>query len=422
MPPFYLLISLTLKWTDFWGSGHIATHIIGEGGSGRIFEAAEDGEDIRAIKWLDPAKMTKEKIKRFKNELQFCFRNKHPNILTISDYGIFIKDESSSPFYVMPLYDGSLRDLLKSGIAPDKVLAYFAQILDGVEAAHIQGVVHRDLKPENILYSTADDRLIIADFGVAHFEEEELHTAVETKDSTRLANFQYAAPEQRSRSHEVDQHADIYALGLILNEMFTGEVPSGTGYNTIVRVAPDYEYLDSMVEEMIRQSTQERIHSVEEIKNQLIGRKNEFITRQRISELNDTVVPVTKLDDPLIADPPRLVNFDWDRGILTLFFQRAVNENWVWALQNMGSHSSLMGKGPEYFKIQGEKAIIDATESEVQKIIDYFNGWLPQVNRVYEQRIRREKVQAEEKQRKELEQQVKAQEARQRVLKNTKIS
>jgi serine/threonine protein kinase len=282
--------------------------------------------------------------------------------------------------------------------------------------------VHRDLKPENILYTAGEDRLVIADFGIARFEEDELYTAVETKDLARLANFQYAAPEQRSRGSEPDQRADIYALGLILNEIFTGEVPSGTGYKTIARVASDFEYLDSMVEEMMRQSPEDRIDSIEKIKNQLIGRKNEFITRQKVSELKDTVVPITELDDPLIADPPRLVNFDWDRGILTLVFQRPVNEKWVWALQNMGSHTSLLGKGPEAFKIHEDKAVIDAAESQVQKIIDYFNDWLPAANRVYEQRIRREKEQTEEKQRKELERQIAEQEARQRVLKNIKLT
>jgi serine/threonine protein kinase len=401
---------------------YTATHIIGEGGSGRIFEASDDTGGICAIKWLDPAKATKEKVKRFKNELQFCLRNRHPHILTIIDHGVLIKGEDNSPFYVMPLYDGSLRDLLKAGISRSKVLNYFAQILDGVEAAHIQGVVHRDLKPENILYAAGDDRLVIADFGIARFEEDELYTAVETKDSARLANFQYAAPEQRSRGAEPDQRADIYALGLILNEMFTGEVPSGTGYKTIAKVASDYEYLDSMVEEMMRQSPEDRIDSIEKIKNQLIGRKNEFITRQKVSELKDTVVPITELDDPLIADPPRLVNFDWDRGILTLVFQRPVSEKWVWALQNMGGHTSLMGKGPGAFKIHGDKAVIEAAENQVQKIIDYFNDWLPVANRVYEQRIRREKEQAEEKQRKELERQIAEQEARQRVLKNIKLT
>lgn len=401
---------------------YTATHIIGEGGSGRIFEASDDTGGIYAIKWLDQVKATKEKVKRFKNELHFCLRNQHPHILTILDHGVFIKGESNSPFYVMPLYDGSLRDVLKAGISPDKVLNYFAQILDGVEAAHIHGVVHRDLKPENILYAAGDDLLVIADFGIARFQEDELYTAVETKDSARLANFQYAAPEQRSRGTEPDQHADIYALGLILNEMFTGEVPSGTGYKTIVKVASDYEYLDSIVEEMLRQSPEERIDSIEKIKNQLIGRKNEFITRQRMSELKDTVVPVTELDDPLIADPPRLVNFDWDRGRLTLFFQRSVNEKWVWALQNLGSHTALLGKGPEAFHIYENRAVIGATENEVQQIIDYFKDWLPKANRVYEERIRMEKKQAEEEQRKELERQIAEQEARQRVLKNIKLT
>jgi serine/threonine protein kinase len=316
---------------------YTATYIIGEGGSGRIFEAIDDVGNTYAIKWLEPVKATKEKVKRFKNELHFCLKNQHPHILTILDHGIFIKGENNSPFYVMPLYDGSLRDLLKAGISPDKVLSYFAQILDGLEAAHFHGVVHRDLKPENILYAAGDDRLVIADFGIARFQEDELYTAVKTKDSARLANFQYAAPEQRSQGAEPDERADVYALGLILNEMFTGEVISGTGYKTIAKVASNYEYLDSMVEEMLRQSPEERINSIEKIKNQLIGRKNEFITRQKMSELNDTVIPVTELDDPLIADPPRLVNFDWNQGILLLFFQRPINEKWAWALRHMGA-------------------------------------------------------------------------------------
>jgi serine/threonine protein kinase len=401
---------------------YTANHVIGEGGSGRIFEAFDDTGSKYAIKRLDPIKVTKDKVKRFKNELHFCLKNQHPNILTIVDHGVFIKGEDNSPFYVMPLYDGSLRDVLKAGISPDKVLNYLAQILDGVEAAHIQGVVHRDMKPENILYAANGDLLVVADFGIARFQEDELYTAVKTKDSARLANFQYAAPEQRSYGTEADQRADIYAIGLILNEMFTGEVPSGTGYKTIVKVAPDYEYLDSMIEEMLRQSPEERIHTIEEIKNQLIGRKSEFITRQKMSELKGTVIPITELDDPLIADPPRLVNFDWDKGTLTLFFQQPVDEKWVWALQNIGSRTYVAGKGPEAFRIRGDRAVISATESEVQKVIHYFKEWVPRANRVYEERIRREKAEEEEKQRKELKRQVLEQEARQRVLKNVKLN
>jgi len=71
----------------------------------------------------------------------------------------------------MPRYDGSLRDLMHEG-SPERVLPLFSQILDGVEAAHLQRVVHRDLKPENILYDRGNGRLAIADFGIAHFSEE----------------------------------------------------------------------------------------------------------------------------------------------------------------------------------------------------------------------------------------------------------
>ncbi len=400
---------------------YTATEIIGEGGSGCIYKSSDESGNTWAVKHLASEKATQEKVKRFKNELQFCLKNQHRNIVTVIDHGILKDTQKTSPFYVMPLYKGSLRDLLNSGIPPSKALSYFAQLLDGIEAAHLQKVVHRDLKPENVLYNSGTGILSIADFGIARFEEDELFTAVETKDDTRLANFQYAAPEQRGRGLPVDYHADIYALGLILNEMFTGEVPYGTGYKTISSLASDYEYLDKLVSDMLRQSPGDRPSSIEEVKNQLISHQNEFVTYQRITELKEAVVPVTDIDDPLVIDPPRLARIDWDQGVLTLILHRPVNAGWKWALHNMGSHSSLMGKGPERFSVSEDKVTIDAQEREVQEVINYFKSWLPQVNRVYEERIRRYKQDADEKQRQELHRLLEEQQARQRVLKNTKL-
>ncbi len=93
----------------------------------------------------------------------------------------------------MNLYQGSLRELMADAIPQDQVLIYFAQILNGVECAHLNGIIHRDLKPENILVAKTDGQLVVADFGIARFQEEELFTAVRTKDNSRLANFQYCA-------------------------------------------------------------------------------------------------------------------------------------------------------------------------------------------------------------------------------------
>ena len=169
----------------------------------------------------------------------------------------------------MPLAQGSLRNLMADGIHADAVLKYFGQILNGVESAHLQNVWHRDLKPENILVLD-DSRLAIADFGIARFAEEELYTLVNTDQNTRLANFLYAAPEQRNRGAPVDQRADIYALGLILNEMFTREVPHGTDYKIIGSVAPQYAYLDDLVAEMLRQSADARPATIDIIKLALV--------------------------------------------------------------------------------------------------------------------------------------------------------
>lgn len=398
-----------------------ATEFIDEGGSGKVYKAIDEAGAVFAVKLLDPLKANKERIRRFKNELLFGQRNKHPNIITVVDQGIFKQAKKISPFYVMPYYEASLQTLLSARIERSKVLIYFAQLLDGVEAAHFQGVVHRDLKPKNILCDQNASRLLVADFGVARFEEEELYTLVETAPNTRLANFQYAAPEQRARGLPIDHRADIYALGLMLNEMFTNEVPQGTDYKTIGSVAPEYSYLDDLVSAMLRQSPSARLESIDVIKRELIGRKQEFVTRQRISELKQTVVPVTDLDDPLLADPPRIVNFDWERGTLTLFFQQPVNPKWVQALYNMGSYYSLMDKEPEAFSISGNKAVIPAREGEVQQIIDHFKQWIPQANHKYAEILRREKAEAEVRQRKQLQAEIEEQERRQRILKSVKL-
>jgi serine/threonine protein kinase len=99
---------------------------------------------------------------------------------------------------------------------------------------------------------------VLADFGIAHFSEDVLLSAIETGNQERLANFAYAAPEQRVRGSNVGAPADIWALGLMLNEFFTDQLILGKGHKLIASIAPEYARLDALVDLMLRQSPQER--------------------------------------------------------------------------------------------------------------------------------------------------------------------
>jgi serine/threonine protein kinase len=223
----------------------------------------------------------------------------------------------------------------------------------------------------------------------------------------------------------VDHRADIYALGLVLNEMFTGQVPLGTGYKAIGSVASDFSYLDDIVSTMLRQSAEERPASIEVIKRELIGHKQEFITRQRLSDLKQTAVSVTDLDDPLIVDPPRLVNIDVEPGVLILLFQRPVTPKWQQSWIQMGRTSSitcLMNKDPEKFSFSGNRASIPARgEDEMQRIVNDFKTWIPMANSISATMVLKEQQELENQRRTQLQQEIEEQERRRRILTSVRI-
>ena len=243
---------------------------LGEGGAGSVFEATDSSGKVWAIKILDPSKLSMERRKRLKNEVAFCQDPPSNRIVRIVDSGILQeKDGSYSPFYVMQKYAHSLRKIMQKGVTPQVAFSYFVQILEGLEAAHLRKVIHRDIKPENILVSEDEKNVVIADFGIAHFEEDDLVTAIETQAEDRLSNFVYASPEQAIRGSRIDHRTDIYSLGLILNELFTGEVPRGAGYKTIGQVAREFAYLDAIITTMLQQQVARRIDSIERVKNEV---------------------------------------------------------------------------------------------------------------------------------------------------------
>jgi len=403
-----------------FGTYHV-NELIGEGGAGRVYGGTGiDGSPI-AVKLLAKERASTENRRRFKNELSFLLRNKHRNIVAVIDHGLLHNSGFGGPFYVMRRYKSSLRDLIKDGIAPDLILPFFLQILDGVEAAHLLGVVHRDLKPENILYEAETKTLAIADFGIASFTETLLATPVETAVGKRLANFAYAAPEQRSTGKDVSTAADIYALGLMLNEMFTGDIPHGNNYSLIGKVAKQWGFLDAIVEKMLQQSPADRYASMAEVKGAIGRYQAEAISLQRISEIDGTVIKVGEIDEPLALTPPKLIDFDWNRGQLTLILDRPVTDNWVQALYRMANYGSIAGKSPESFVFRGNKAMVQAEDYQVQTMINNFKNWLPTATQTLRRQLEQKAQKQESEMREHLRRERESEEQRLRVFSQIKI-
>lgn len=399
---------------------YTSSGVLGEGGSGYVHSVTNSSGDLFALKYLNPDRITSEKLKRFKNEIEFCQRSNHQNIIRLIDTGSAVINDVKCPFYVMKRYSGTLRSLMRE-MPPEDVIRKFAQLLDGVEAAHLVKVWHRDLKPENVLWSDHENILVVADFGIAHFEEEEIYTAVETHVAARMANFQYSAPEQRIRNSSVDHRADIFALGLILNELFTGEIIQGAGYKKIGDLYAGYGYLDGIVEAMIQQKPEKRPQSIDAIKRELIGRKNESVALQKYDEVRQQVV---KTAEPPEFEPIAIVGFDYAEGNLHLKLSRNVPPGWVQEFQNpRGGHSAIMGYEPQQFIISGDKTSIGVRGDEhlIQQVIDYAKLYTTAANQNYVLQIRDSQRQEEQRKKAALENQVAEAELRKNILTNIKI-
>lgn len=395
------------------------TGVLGEGGAGRVFLVRDGSGSEFAIKCLFPTRVTTEKRKCFKNEVTFCEKVKHHNIIRVVDAGVVLWDSVKCPFYVMPRYGMTLRGLLEEGITHDRVLKLFSQILDGVEAGHFNGVIHRDLKPENVLHDPKDDRLVIADFGIAHFEEDIIATTVSTKATTKLANLRYSAPEQRISGAKADCRTDIFSLGLILNELFTNFAPQGAGYKTIASVASQYSYLDQLVDRMIQQDPSARFSTLEEVKKELIARGNEFVVFQQLRAKEQQVVPVSAVPETL---PTTIMNVDWQRDRLTIWISKVPEPGWVQRFQQpRETFASISGAHPSQIQFSSDQASMHVDERNVQTVIDYFKQYLAMADRGYRSDLEQEAKIREQELRQQLAREKEEIERKARVLKSIKF-
>ena len=195
---------------------------IAAGGMGEVFRARDPVLDREvALKMLHTSLADDPTfIDRFRREARSAATLSHPNIVGVHDWG----ETQGTYFMVMEFVRGvNLRAILmkEGALQPGHAVHVVSEVLSALEHAHGQGIVHRDIKPENIMVRASDGAVKVADFGLARaFADSRISQAPGTVTGT----VQYLAPEQ-IEGMPADPRTDLYATGIVLYELLTGEVP-----------------------------------------------------------------------------------------------------------------------------------------------------------------------------------------------------
>jgi tetratricopeptide (TPR) repeat protein len=215
---------------------------IGEGGFGLVF-MAEQLEPVQrkvALKIIKAGMDTREVIARFEAERQALALMDHPNIARVLDAGA---TESGRPYFVMELVKGiKITDYCdQNNLSTEERLDLFIKVCHAVQHAHQKGIIHRDLKPSNVMITLHDGEAVpkVIDFGIAKATGQRLtEKTLFTRYEQMIGTPAYMSPEQAQISGlDVDTRTDVYALGVLLYELLTGETPFDK--ETLAKVALD---------------------------------------------------------------------------------------------------------------------------------------------------------------------------------------
>lgn len=202
---------------------------LGEGGMSYVYQARElsSGDDV-AIKVLSPRLLgDPSSVERLRREAGLAMRLNHPNVCRILRLG---ETEEALIYLVMPFLHGELLSDREARVGPlplEEGIELLIQICQGLDHAHQLHIVHRDLKPENVmLVATGEvrDRAVVMDFGLAKERRADPTVQKLTATGIILGTPEFMSPEQ-IRGKQLDARSDVYALGILAFEMFTGKLP-----------------------------------------------------------------------------------------------------------------------------------------------------------------------------------------------------
>jgi eukaryotic-like serine/threonine-protein kinase len=243
---------------------------IGQGGMCTVYRGRQLSLDRPvAIKILNE-KLTdvEDVLARFNRESLIIARLNHPNVIHVIDRGV---TDEGMPYFVMEYVEGTdLSQAIKQDLLDtNRKLDLAIQVCRALSYAHKNGVIHRDIKPGNILIDR-EGNVRVLDFGIAKFYDEGTASRQFTRADLVMGTLAYMSPEQQDGLDHVTQASDLYSLGVILYEMFTGTKPSGhfrrpSQINTEVSPA-----LEQIILKCLEPDPAQRFSSADEIKDRLL--------------------------------------------------------------------------------------------------------------------------------------------------------
>lgn len=229
------------------GDKYVLSRLLGEGGMGTVYAARNIELDQEvAIKILHAeVSAIPDYVTRFRREAKTCATLRGEHVARVYDAGMTDQDV---PYMVMELLHGEdLESILgrKTKLPPEEAANYVLQACEGVAEAHRTRLIHRDLKPANLFLAEVPGHgsvIKVVDFGIVKQIGAEVDAL--TKTSTMMGTVLYMAPEQLRRRKDVDERIDIWALGVVLYELITGNVPFvGDTMPEVVAKVLEHDYI-----------------------------------------------------------------------------------------------------------------------------------------------------------------------------------
>ena len=236
-----------------------------------------------------------------------------------------------------------------------------------------------------------------------------------------MANYRYYAPEQADPESPRDARVDIFALGLILNELFTSRIPHGAGTRTIAEVAPTHAFLDPIVEGMIQNDRERRPATIAAVRSQIAAATRVDVAGQRLDVAKRIVVSDSEPDDAIYNDPITIVGVDWNAGMLELQLSQSPNGDWHSAFMQIGYNNMQNEWAPRRAQFRDKTLVLRASERSAQAAIDAYKAHLKLTSDRYREIIKAQHEQRLSQKRANARRQAEEAEARLRVLSGLKL-